>query len=132
MDIIAKYIFFALVATLINLLCQDLAGRVYEGPFELYFSMGIGTLAGLAVKYVLDKKFIFFYRAKGVGDDGRKFLLYSLMGVFTTLVFWGAEIGFDFLFTTRSMRYVGAVLGLSLGYWLKYRLDKRFVFVEVG
>jgi hypothetical protein len=26
------------------------------------------------------------------------------------------------------MRYVGALIGLGLGYWAKYHLDKRFVF----
>ena len=26
------------------------------------------------------------------------------------------------------MRYVGGVIGLAIGYWAKYRLDKRFVF----
>jgi len=26
------------------------------------------------------------------------------------------------------MRYAGAVLGLAAGYWLKYHLDKRYVF----
>lgn len=125
-----KYAFFALVATLANILCQDLAGRAYVGPFDLYLSMGVGTFAGLVVKYVLDKKYVFFYQTSGLEEDGRKFLLYSCMGIFTTLLFWAIEIGFDALFAGKLMRYVGAVVGLSLGYWIKYRLDKRFVFVE--
>jgi hypothetical protein len=28
------------------------------------------------------------------------------------------------------MRYIGGVLGLSIGYYIKYQLDKRFVFVD--
>ena len=35
-----------------------------------------------------------------------------------------------FLFRTEAMRYVGAVIGLSIGYVAKYRLDKRFVFIN--
>jgi hypothetical protein len=26
------------------------------------------------------------------------------------------------------MRYLGALIGLAIGYWAKYHLDKRFVF----
>lgn len=129
MALVARYALFALVATLVNILVQDMAGRAYTGPFELYLAMGAGTLAGLVVKYVLDKKYIFFHKTAGLGDDSRKFLLYSFMGVFTTLVFWGSEVGFDFVFGSKAMRYAGAGIGLGLGYWMKYRLDKRFVFV---
>ena len=28
----------------------------------------------------------------------------------------------------RHMRYVGAVIGLTIGYMTKYQLDRRFVF----
>lgn len=128
MVLVFKYAFFAFLATLVNLLCQDLTGRICAGPYELYLSMGVGTLAGLGIKYVLDKKYIFHYTTGGAGEDGRKFLMYAFMGVLTTLVFWGIEAGFDAIFGSKSMRYVGAVIGLSIGYGLKYRLDKRFVF----
>jgi hypothetical protein len=26
------------------------------------------------------------------------------------------------------MRYLGGLIGLAIGYWTKYRLDKRYVF----
>ena len=28
----------------------------------------------------------------------------------------------------KSLRYLGGLIGLVLGYWAKYHLDKRFVF----
>lgn len=125
-----KYTLFALVATAVNIGAQELSCTMYGGMFSLYLAMAFGTLAGLGVKYVLDKKYIFFHTSKGLADDSRMFVLYTLMGVVTTLVFWITEIGFDYFFQTRPMRYAGALLGLSLGYWIKYRLDKRFVFTE--
>jgi len=125
-----KYTLFALVATAVNIGAQELSSTLYGGMFSLYLAMAFGTLAGLGVKYVLDKKYIFFHTSKGLADDSRMFVLYTLMGVVTTLVFWITEIGFDYFFQTRPMRYAGALLGLSLGYWIKYRLDKRFVFTE--
>ena len=67
-------------------------------------------------------------RATGTLHDLQTFILYTGMGVVTTLLFWGFELGFNATFHDKSMRYVGALLGLGLGYWAKYHLDKRFVF----
>ena len=65
-----------------------------------------------------------------MAHDGQTFALYTLMGIVTTFVFWGFEFGFDYLFQTRPMRYLGGVIGLAIGYYVKYQLDKRFVFVS--
>ena len=46
----------------------------------------------------------------------------------TTVIFWGFEFGFDHLFATKEMRYLGGILGLAIGYLSKYFLDKRYVF----
>lgn len=51
-----------------------------------------------------------------------------MMGLATTAIFWGAELAFRAIWRTEMMRDLGAVLGLALGYFAKYRLDKRFVF----
>ncbi|MCE1274677.1 MAG: GtrA family protein [Chlorobiales bacterium] len=50
------------------------------------------------------------------------------MGVVTTVIFWGFEFGFDHLFGTRELRYLGGMIGLGIGYVSKYHLDKQFVF----
>lgn len=50
------------------------------------------------------------------------------MGLATTAIFWGFELGFDYLFASRNMRYVVALIGLAIGYVAKYHLDKRYVF----
>jgi putative flippase GtrA len=123
-----KYALFAAIATAVNIMAQDLSLRLPAGGYPLAVSMGCGTLAGLVTKYVLDKRYIFQCTTQNVLEDTRKFLLYSLMGVLTTAIFWTTEIGFDLLFNTKTMRYTGAVIGLAMGYYLKYRLDKRFVF----
>lgn len=125
-----KYAVFAAIATVVNIVSQDIAIRVYTGVFSLYVSIGFGTLTGLLVKYFLDKRYIFSYSTIDMIENGQKFVLYSLMGISTTIIFWGTELGFDFLFGTKSMRYLGGVIGLCFGYWTKYNLDKRFVFVK--
>jgi putative flippase GtrA len=128
LSLTAKYAFFAFVATGVNLATQYISLSIYHGIYSLYLAIVFGTLAGLTLKYVLDRECIFHYRAENRVDDMTRFLLYSLMGTFTTVIFWAVEIGFDALFGTDSAKYVGAMVGLSIGYTTKYHLDKRFVF----
>lgn len=125
-----KYTLFAVISTLLNLLFQFMSFQFYDGFGSLYAAMFWGTLAGLVIKYVLDKKFIFYHTTKDKKDDAKKFALYSLMGVFTTFIFWGFEIGFDALFEHPNAKYIGAMVGLSIGYVIKYYLDKKFVFIH--
>jgi len=128
MSLVFKYGFFAVLATIVNLAFQYLSLTLYGGMFSLYIAMFWGTLAGLVLKYILDKKYIFYHIPKDKKDDGKKFVLYSIMGVFTTVIFWGTELGFDYLFESEFAKYVGAVLGLGVGYVMKYFLDKKYVF----
>lgn len=80
------------------------------------------------VKYILDKRYIFRFRARSVAHDTQTFALYTLMGLATTVIFWGFEFGFHHIFETKEMRYLGGVIGLAIGYLTKYHLDKRYVF----
>jgi hypothetical protein len=124
---ILRYIIFAIISIAINLLTQYF---VLIFADVLCIAMFFGTFLGLITKYFLDKKFIFYYRSKNKIDDGKKFFMYSFFGIFTTLVFWGFEISFDAVFKSDLAKYVGALLGLVIGYILKYFLDKNFVFKE--
>jgi putative flippase GtrA len=121
---------FAAIATGANLGVQAILDRAYEGTFSLYVSLFAGTLVGLVVKYLLDKRFIFFDSTRGLARRGWQFVRYGLTGLLTTAIFWGMELGAFHLFGTRPARYLGGALGLAIGYWLKYQLDKRLVFAE--
>ena len=128
--IVVKYTVFAVISTGCNLLFQYLSFAVYSGFAGLYVAMFFGTLAGLVAKYILDKKYIFYHLVKDKKDDAKKFALYSLMGVFTTIIFWGTEIAFDALIQDPNAKYIGAIIGLSIGYVIKYFLDKKYVFIH--
>ena len=130
MTIAYKYSLFALLATLLNLGAQEASFRVYDGAFSIYPAMALGTLVGLVSKYLLDKKYIFRFITASRREDLGRFTLYGLTGIATTAIFWGFEIGFDWLIGGRVARYAGAVIGLSIGYGVKYRLDKRDVFSQ--
>lgn len=127
-----RYAFFAALATLVNLAVQRLVLLAGQTAFSYLIALGAGTLAGLVVKYLLDKRWIFGDREGGLRAHGRKFSLYTAMGIVTTALFWGTETLFWLLGHTQAMRELGALLGLTLGYFVKYRLDRRFVFTPAG
>jgi putative flippase GtrA len=128
MTVALKYSLFAVLATLLNLAAQEMGIRLYNGPFNLYLAMILGTAVGLVTKYLLDKKYIFRFNTASHREDLGRFTLYGMTGIVTTAVFWGFEIGFDWFIGGKIARYMGAVIGLSIGYGVKYRLDKRYVF----
>jgi putative flippase GtrA len=128
MKLPVTYAILAFIATGANIAAQDAALHLYSGVWDVALSVIVGTATGLVTKYVLDKKYIFGFRAKNAAHDGRTFALYTLTGIVTTLVFWGFEFGFDHIGGSKGMRYLGGVIGLAIGYFMKYRLDRRFVF----
>jgi len=128
-ELILRYSAFAVIATLANLAAQRLVLATY-GRYDggLFIAIFIGTAVGLVVKYLLDKRWIFFDTSKGAKAHGERFSRYTLTGVFTTAIFWGMETAFWYIWLTDTMREVGAVIGLAIGYIVKFQLDKRFVF----
>ena len=130
MTIAIKYSLFAVLATLLNLSAQEVVVRTYDGSFTTYLAIAFGTFTGLASKYLLDKKYIFQFITTSHREDLGKFTLYGLTGVTTTAIFWGFELGFDALIGGKLARYTGAIFGLSIGYSVKYQLDKRYVFAQ--
>ena len=128
--LILRYTAFAVLATIANLAVQRLV--LSQGETALWFAaaVGLGTLVGLVVKYVLDKRWIFADTSTGVKAHGKKFGLYTVMGIVTTAIFWGTETVFWLTWQTDAMRELGAVLGLAVGYVVKYNLDRRLVFTD--
>lgn len=132
----ARYAGFAVLATLANLAAQRLvlhlgARQVADGAL-LALAIAAGTITGLVLKYLLDKRWIFADPETGLKAHGRKFGLYTAMGLVTTAIFWGAETLAWLVWRSDAGREAGAILGLGVGYWLKYRLDRRFVFTPSG
>ncbi len=126
--LVAAYTLFAAISILSNLGSQKIALLVYSGWMAVPLSVFFGTGVGLVVKFVLDKLWIFQYEHRDIAHGLVSFILYSCMGVATTVIFWGFEFGADRLFGTDTGRLAGGFVGLVIGYFVKYRLDKKFVF----
>jgi len=127
-----RYAGFAGLATLANLAIQRAVLQLGQGAGLFALAVAAGTLAGLVIKYLLDKRWIFADADSGLRAHARKFPLYTAMGLVTTAMFWGTETAFWWIWQTHSMREAGALLGLAAGYAVKYRLDRRFVFAARG
>jgi putative flippase GtrA len=116
------------VSILINIVAQYFTFKYIDSSYTLYIAIFNGTFFGLVFKYIVDKKFIFNFISNDYIENSGKFILYSLMGVLTTILFWGIEILFDAFYNHKNAKYIGAIIGLSIGYTVKYFLDKKFVF----
>jgi putative flippase GtrA len=126
--LVTRYATFAAAAIAINLLGQWLVFALYSGPHALLWALAGGTGAGLITKYTLDKNWIFFDPEGGLRAHRRKFALYMTTGIITTAIFWGTEVLAAWLGQNPGMKYLGGFVGLLIGYVLKYRLDRAFVF----
>lgn len=130
LEISVLYSLFAAFSTAINIGSQMLSVALYKGPYAIEASILVGTATGLLPRYFLEKRYIFAFESDDLAHDTRLFFLYSFMGVFTTAIFWGVEYGFHLAFDRADMRYLGGIIGLAIGFYVKYQLDKRFVFVR--
>ena len=128
--LVVRYVLFAVLSTVVNLMAQRVSLGIYDGAHAVILAILVGTAVGLVLKYVLDKHFIFLDRTGGVAAQGRQFALYTAMGLVTTTIFWATEYAFWLVWGTQAMRETGAILGLGIGYVVKYRLDRQFVFAR--
>ncbi len=127
-QLIFRYSTFAVLATAVNFISQTAVLTLVGSTYGVGISLVAGTLAGFIAKYVLDKKYLFFDELGSVKRETTKMLLYGLTAVITTLAFWSLELGAWGLWHTPMAKYTGGAIGLCIGYFAKYRLDRRFVF----
>lgn len=125
----ARYAATAVLSVLANLVAQE---ATVQGVPEahLMVSIIVGTLVGFFIKYVVDKVWTFRERYTTPAGEAQRITLSGLFSVLTTLIFWGFELGFHAIWQTDFAKYLGAVLGLSIGYVLKFWLDRHHVFKE--
>lgn len=128
-ELTLRYIAFAGIAIGTNLAAQAIVFAAYSGPLELALAIAVGTIVGLVVKFELDRRLIFYAPRQDAGATGVTFLFYAATGLFTTAIFWGTEtLTWFATHGAPGSQYVGGFIGLTIGYLVKYQLDKRYVF----
>jgi len=128
LSVALRYAAFAAAAAALNLGTQWVVVRLWPWGLQSLAALAAGTAAGLLLKYVLDKRWIFGFTPPSRGDDVKRFLLYTCTGVATTALFWGVELLFIVALGTPWARYAGGAAGLCVGYASKYLLDRSLVF----
>ena len=128
--IAVPYTLFVVISTVINISSQMLSIWLYKGPYSVEFSILIGTTVGLPLCYILEKRYIFNSTSQNLLHIGKLFVFYSAMGVITTPIFWGTEYALHLIYDLDFMRYVGGIIGLAAGFYVKCQLDKKYVFVN--
>ncbi|WP_434718272.1 GtrA family protein [Paraburkholderia sp. A1BS-2L] len=126
--IVVLYSLFSAISIAANIGTQKIYLMFAPLLFAVLLSVLAGTTVGLGVKFLLDKVWIFEYQHRDIAHGIQSFILYSTMGLATTAIFWGFEFSADHLFGTETARLTGGTIGLVIGYLVKYRLDKKFVF----
>lgn len=123
---------FAAISIGVNLGVQWVTSALLAGGYAIIVALLAGTLAGLIVKYALDKRYIFRCHTTSGIHELRTFIVYSLLSVATTVIFWGFELGFAAVFRTVAARYLGGALGLVIGYAVKFVLDRTYTFARAA
>ncbi|APX14041.1 GtrA family protein [Tateyamaria omphalii] len=126
---IVRYAVTAVLSVLANLLAQEATVQGLPTA-HLMVSIIVGTLVGFFMKYVIDKTWTFREAYTSPKGEAQRITLSGLFSVATTLIFWSFELGFYTIWQTDFAKYLGAVIGLSIGYVLKFWLDRRHVFRE--
>jgi putative flippase GtrA len=126
---LVRFAAFAVAAMGINLLTQNAVLNLLAGHwFTVYAALVCGTGSGLVFKYIVDKNWVFEDQTRTLTDNSRKFAIYTATGILTTVIFWGVELTFHYAFGTHAMTVLGGVIGLTIGYVVKYNLDKHLTF----
>ena len=135
------YMLFAVLAILVNVTVQVFTAviiRLLLGPtadfpiftFEIWYivSLGLGTVAGFIFKFIADKFVVFGEDVAEAASTrtARQLGIYFTFAIFTTIIFWGTETLFKILWPPLYL--LGGIIGLAIGYTVKFLLDRQFVF----
>ena len=142
-----KYMFFAIIAIGINVVVQIVSKELFLLLFNslahnyfsfsttkleywFIFALGMGTVSGFVFKFVMDKFIVFEDSITTIEKTTRQISLYFAFAIVTTTIFWGFEFLFKVLFPEGSMYLIGGIIGLAIGYTVKFLLDKTYVFMD--
>lgn len=127
--LLPRYIASAVVSVGANLLAQEAVVQGAPGA-PLMLAIVFGTGVGFLVKYEIDKRWTFRAKHEGYSTEVRRMSLSAVFSVLTTMIFWFFELLFHAIWGTAFAKYSGAVLGLAIGYFVKFLLDRKHVFTE--
>jgi len=145
---IILYFTFAIAMILLNYLIQKLNQIIFApyicqnfGPIALFqtfycstnpYNMPelIGSIVAVGItyvtKFVLDKFIVFKRKKIELKETSKEFFKYFGFAVITTII----NIGIQFILTNffKTPLEVSVVIALTIGYFTKFLLDRKYVF----
>jgi hypothetical protein len=141
------YILFAFISTLLNIGIQKITEMTVKWLHPAFYGTAVlsgsnitlglliqmctATVLAFIFKYLADKLLIFRDKTAYIsGAHFKQIVLYGSFAVLTTVIFWGTELIFKNFLPFKDSEYIGAFLGLLIGYSLKFFLDRKYVFSQ--
>jgi hypothetical protein len=124
-----RYVLFAIIAGVMK--SFDARGCLQPCPRGAVSRIDLGRYGGRFRREISPRQTLDFF--DGYGDARQeiyKVFLYASFSVAMTLVFWGFEIAFLAIGGTDFAEYLSAVIGLGIGNFAKYFLDRSFTFKQ--
>jgi putative flippase GtrA len=143
------YFGFAVLMTILNILIQNfhkywilpfiddklgrigLIARFYlsTSPYDMPELIGsaIAVVITFIIKFILDKIIVFQKKDTNFQQTRKEFVIYFIFAILTTII----NIGIQFilrLFTPESWITIRIIIALSIGYIVKFLLDRKYVF----
>ena len=141
------YMVFAIIAIIVNIIIQIFSKEIFISIFNSFaynyieftssifeywflFALGAGTFAGFVFKFIADKFIVFEDKMdNSLEKTSKQLALYFSFAIITTAIFWGFELAFKILFTGDAY-LIGGMIGLAIGYSIKFILDRKYVFIN--
>lgn len=125
MNQLAVYVVCVVLSSIVNYIAQE--AWYFLWP-HVVVAMLFGTGVALVVKYFLVKKYAFAFKPRNRSHEAQVFFVYGLLGAATTFLFWGIELGFHYFISIPYSRQIGTVVGLVVCGYIKFVLDRDYVF----
>lgn len=127
MNQLGIYVICIIVSSVFNYIAQE--GWYYFWP-QVVIAMFFGTGVGLVVKYLLVKKYAFAFKPQNRQHEAKIFFIYGVLGAVVTFLFWGIELVFHYWVPIPAARQIGTVVGLVICSYVKFIMDRDYVFVQ--
>ena len=98
--------------------------------YRVLFSNLLGIAVGYIVKFILDKFIVFEKRNTDFKQTSKEFIKYFLFALVTTAINLGIQLPLVFFAGFPSI--LAYAISLSVGYTVKYLLDRKYVFPQTG
>ncbi|MBN2440359.1 MAG: GtrA family protein [Spirochaetales bacterium] len=107
-----------------------LQATLFHQELSFLLQLITGTILGFIAKFILDKFIVFKEVQTNLSHTLKQMIIYGVLAVLTTIIFWTFEFSFKLAFTFKNSELIGGFIGLAIGYTIKFFLDKKFVFVK--